>query len=339
MLESQSADTKTSVPLVVDLDGSLMRTDSLVESILELARRHPLYLFLLPVWLLGGRAAFKKHLAQYSTLDVTTLPYHSQLLNYLKREHAVGRKLVLATGADESIARAVAGQLGIFDEVIASDGTHNFSGRAKRDELNRRFGAKNYDYAGNASIDLHVWKDSHAAVLVACSPHLAHRAGQCATIAKIFPTEHAPGAMNQSLRLGRTVLNLLVFAPLLNKHHSHAMKPMVIAFICFCLLTSSVYLLDDLLNLKVDRRDETRRYRPYADGRAALLPAVAVAIALLAVAFAVAIYLPPKFMGLMLIYVGAALGYAIFLRGVPLLGGLVQTALLVLRVIGGYWAF
>jgi hypothetical protein len=338
MIESQSTDSNASVPLVVDFDGTLLRTDSLVESTLELARHHPMLLPLLPVWAMAGRAEFKRKLAGYSTLDAATLPYHSQLLDYLRHEHAGGRKLVLATGADESIGRAVAEHLKIFDEVIASDGKHNYSGRAKRDELNRRYGAKGYDYAGNARVDLHVWRDARGAILVACPPVLAHRASLVAKIERIFPSEFSPGAMTQALRLGRTVLNLLVFAPLLSRHHSHAMKPLIIAFVCFCLVSSSIYLLDDLLNLKKDRRDEARQYRPFADGRAALLPAVALAIALFAAGFAFAVYLPLKFMAILAVYFAAAIGYALFLRGVPVLGGAAQIGLLALRVIGGYWA-
>ncbi len=338
MSEPQSTDPKAALPLVVDLDGSLLRTDSLVESILDLARRHPLHLFVLPIWILPGRAAFKRRLAEYTSLDVATLPYHAGFLEYLRQQHALGRRLVLATGADQSIARAVADHLGIFDEVIGSDGTRNYSGRAKREELNRRFGAKNYVYAGNARIDLHVWRDAGAAVLVACSPILMHRASSLTGIEKNFPTEHAPGSMSQAMRLGRLVLNLLVFVPLFSKNHPHKGLALFLAFIAFCFMSSSVYLLDDLLNLKKDRRDDSRRFRPFADGRASLLPAVALAVALFAVAFAVAGRLPVKFVAILALYFVAALGYALFLRGVPVLGTLVQFALLALRIMGGYSA-
>jgi phosphoserine phosphatase len=335
----ESSTTDISVPLVVDMDGTLLRSDSLVELILELARRHPLKLFMLPFWALQSRAACKKKLTTYATLDVQTLPYNSQFLSFLRNERARGRKLILATGADEAVARAVAAHLGIFDDVIASDGTHNYSGEPKREELTRRYGANGYDYAGNSRVDLHVWRDAHGAVLVACSPIVAHRASDVARIEKIFPSEHSPEAISQAMRLGRFLLNLLVFAPLLSKTHSHRLLPMVIAFCSFCLLSSSVYLLDDLLNLKVDRRDEARKYRPFADGRASLMPAIAIAIALFAAAFAVATFLPLKFTGLLGIYFVMALGYALFLRGVPVLGFLAQISLLVLRIIGGYWAF
>ena len=139
--------------LVVDLDGTLVKTDLLLESVLALLKRRPLFLFVLPVWLLKGRAYLKQQVARRVTLDVRVLPYRDELLDYLRAQHAEGRKIVLATACDVQIARQVADHLKLFDVVFASDGITNLRGEAKRALLVSEFGERGFDYAGDARCD------------------------------------------------------------------------------------------------------------------------------------------------------------------------------------------
>ena len=73
-----------------------------------------------------------------------------------------GRKLVLATAADQRVAQAVADFLDLFDEVIASDGERNLKGEAKAAALVARFGMRGFSYVGNDSCDLAVWRAAQA---------------------------------------------------------------------------------------------------------------------------------------------------------------------------------
>ena len=134
--------TLTRPPLVVDLDGTLVRTDLLIESLLALLRKQPLFLFMLPLWIARGKACFKHEVARRVSLEVAALPWRSEFIDYLRRQRAEGRSLVLATGADMRIARRVADHLKLFDTVLASDGTVNLCGEAKRDRLVNRFGER-----------------------------------------------------------------------------------------------------------------------------------------------------------------------------------------------------
>ena len=156
--------------LVVDLDGTLVKTDLLLESILALLKQKPHYLFVLPLWLLRGKAYLKQQVARRVSLDVSILPYREELLDYLKTQRAKGRTTVLATACDMQIARQVADHLKLFDLVLASDGITNLSGESKRDRLVNRLGEKGFDYAGNHRHDLVVWASARKAIVVNPGP-------------------------------------------------------------------------------------------------------------------------------------------------------------------------
>jgi hypothetical protein len=145
-------------PLVVDLDGTLVKTDLSVESLATLLRRNPLYLAMVPLWLLKGTASLKRQVSRRATLDVSLLPYHSRLVDYSKAQHEKGRRLIFATGADELLALRVAEHFQLFDLAITSNRTQNLSPRRKRDRLVEEFGEQDGGYAGNAGGDLMVWR-------------------------------------------------------------------------------------------------------------------------------------------------------------------------------------
>jgi phosphoserine phosphatase len=152
--------------LVVDLDGTLVRSDLLIEAILTSMARAPLTALLLPLWLLRGRAAAKREIASRVKLDVASLPYREELCAYLRDESSRGRRLVLATANDQLLANEVAQHLGLFERVIASDGVTNLKGTQKRDRLVREFGERGFDYAGDARSDLDVWSSARHAIVV-----------------------------------------------------------------------------------------------------------------------------------------------------------------------------
>lgn len=153
-------------PLCVDLDGTLVRTDLLVESVFALLKQNILFLFALPVWLLKGKHHLKQQIADRVDLDVGLLPYHEPFVDYLKQQRAAGRRLILATASNLKFAKAVADHLGLFDGVLASDEQTNLSGRQKLERLRSRFGDGNFDYAGNARADVPIWAHAGEAILV-----------------------------------------------------------------------------------------------------------------------------------------------------------------------------
>jgi hypothetical protein len=141
-----------SIPLVVGLNGTLVRTDLLLESLFVLAKKNPLRLLLVPLWLAKGRACLKRQLAELAMPDIAALPYREALLSRLETERREGRPLVLATAADQALADDVARHLGLFDGVLASDGTVNFSRERKRERLVEEYGAQGFVMSTAATV-------------------------------------------------------------------------------------------------------------------------------------------------------------------------------------------
>src|SRR5580658_3475321 len=163
-LEISGSPSACGIPLCVDLDGTLIRTDILWESVLILLRLNPLYVFLLPVWLAGGRANLKRQVSSRVRIDAASLPYHEELLAFLREQHRAGRPLLLATAAYRAAAEPIALHLGIFSGVVATSDSRNLKGDEKRSLLVHEYGARGFDYAGNSAADIAVWKDCNRAI-------------------------------------------------------------------------------------------------------------------------------------------------------------------------------
>jgi phosphoserine phosphatase len=179
--------TVPSRPLCVDMDGTLLETDTMEALIFSFLRKNFWRGGVLVFWLLRGRAHFKRRLAEKAVLRVELLPAHPDFVNYLEEQHAAGRTLVLASAADEKIVRLVAERFKIFSSVIGSDGKTNLRGEAKLRRLTELYGPKGFDYAGNSSVDLPVWAGAAEAIVVNAGPGLERRARQVATVARTFP--------------------------------------------------------------------------------------------------------------------------------------------------------
>lgn len=178
---------QTVVPLCVDLDGTLILTDVLLESTLLLIKRNPFYVFLLPIWLLRSRAALKAEVAARVTLDPAALPYNSDFVHWLESQRRAGRILWLCTASNEAFAQQIAVHLGIFRGVLASDRRINLLGEKKAARLIDRFGAGGFDYCGNERRDIAIWRHARGAIVVNGSRRLQVAAARHATVLEIFP--------------------------------------------------------------------------------------------------------------------------------------------------------
>lgn len=327
------------VPLVVDLDGSLLHTDTLVESLFDVARRQPLQLLRLPAWLAGGRAHLKRQLARRAALDVAVLPLADDLVVHLRGLKHAGRPLVLATAADALIAQAVADELGLFDRVLASDGRHNLSGSAKRDRLVAEFGERGFDYVGNSRRDLPVWAAARRALLVRPSPQLAAAAGEVAEVERQFG-DGRPGWADylDAMRPQHWLKNLLLLVPLLAAHQLYDLPKLLAAllgFVCFSLAASGVYLLNDLFDLPADRRHPHKKARALACGRIPLLHGLLLVPALWLAAALLALALSPSFAGVLAGYAVLMLAYSMRLKNFPIVDALVLAVGYSLRIHAG----
>ena len=201
-------------PLCVDLDGTLVKTDTFAQALLLLIRTRPTSLLFIPRWSVDGLAVFKQRVAAEISLDPTALPFNSALLVFLKGEHEKGRRLVLATAADHSIAQCVADHLGFFSDVCASDGVTNLKAVHKREELVKRFGEKGFDYVGNSSDDLIVWEAAYETIVAnPCGSVRRALRGKPFRLFEDRPVKWK--AWLKALRVHQWIKNSLVFLPML----------------------------------------------------------------------------------------------------------------------------
>jgi len=330
------------VPLAVDLDGTLIRTDMMWESLAQLLRERPLAALAVPFWLLRGRAFLKQQLAARVQIDPATLPYHGEFLAWLTTQKQEGRKLVLATASDLEMAKPIAKHVGLFAEVIASDGKINLRDQAKLDALTKKFGPRGFDYAGNSSVDLAVWKGSRQAVVVNAAESLAQKAGALTELGpKFLANENPLASLLQCLRPHQWIKNLIILVPLLTAHRlgdRDLLTSAGLALIAFCLCASSVYLFNDLLDLEADRHHPTKRNRPFASGRLPLQVGLFGAPLLLLAGLGVALNLSATFAGVAALYVALATAYSWRIKQIALLDVFLLAGLYTLRLVAGHVA-
>ena len=328
------------IALCVDLDGTLIRSDLLVESLFALLGRQPVTGLRLPFWLAAGKARFKHRIAARTDLDIAALPYNEDVVEFVRAERAKGRRIVLATASHEKFATAVARHLDLFDAVVATgDGGANLAGEAKLDRILAELDGQPFDYIGNARADLAIWAAAHRAILVEPSAGLARAARRVATVAKVFPRPRdRAGAYFKALRPHQWAKNLLMFLPLAMGHklgEPTLVWQAALGFVAFSLCASSVYLLNDLIDLESDRRHPRKRFRPFAAGRVPLTHGLALIPVLLLASLAVALVLPFPFLPVLGFYYVCTLAYSLKLKRISSLDVLVLAGLYTLRIIAG----
>jgi len=325
--------------IAVDLDGTLTLTDTLHESVLTLVRNKPYLLLLLPFWLFKGIAHLKQKVAEHSELDVTTLPYNQPLIDWLQAEKQRGKKIVLSTAANEKIAKQVVRNFNFFDEFIASDSTTNLKSARKREALQKRYGVKGYDYAGNSNDDLEVWAGASNAIVVNASETVVSKASTLTSVSQIFRSERAGFAIwFKALRVHQWLKNLLLFVPLLAAHqigNAQSLGLLIIAFLSFSLCASSVYITNDLLDLESDRIHPRKRFRPFASAKLSVLHGVIAAPLLIAASFLLGAVVGLDFLIVLLVYLLMAVTYSFNLKRLVLVDCLTLATLYTMRIIAG----
>lgn len=332
----------STAPLCVDLDGTLIHSDLLLETALLLIKRNPLYLLLFPLWLLQGKAHLKAEIARRVSLNPAALPYNHPFLEWLQGQHHAGRQLWLCTASNYRLADAVVAHLGLFAGVIASSDVHNLSGHRKAAQLTERFGAKAFDYCGNHSVDLAIWQVSHGAVVVNGNERLIQQAETLCPIRTVFPKVRGLWRpLLKATRVHQWAKNVLIFVPLATAHKlgdTALLQQAALAFLAFGCCASSVYLLNDMLDLEADRQHPRKRKRPFAAGKLSLLVGFGLFPLLLVISALLAMLLPFEFRIVLAGYYVLTLAYSFALKRVVLIDTLTLAGLYTVRIIAGAMA-
>lgn len=348
-----SSVTATEPVLCVDLDGTLVKSDTLVDSTLVLARQRPELLLQLPGWLFQGKAALKRHITDAIQLDVAHLPYNRELLQYIEQQHATGRPIYLATAANRALAQRVADHLGLFIGVLASDAATNLAGGNKLRAFRERFG-DNFAYIGNAMPDLPLLQSCQEPMVANPTTGLrsALRAARITPV-RTFSEKVSPiKAWVKALRIHQWAKNILIFLPLLLSHTwvPGLFATAFLAFLSFGLCASATYIVNDLLDLEADRQHPRKRRRPFASGDLSALSGVGVIVLFLMASLALALAVPHvlgwlapslalgqpyKFLEWLGIYVVSTLAYSLRLKRAVMVDVILLSGLYTIRILAG----
>lgn len=327
------------VPLCIDLDGTLIRTDLLWESLLLLLRQDFWAVLWIPLWLLEGKAKLKHEIARRVTLDAASLPYNRELLKWIFEQRRLDRKIVLATGSNEKLAWQISDHLGCFDEVLASTEKTSLTGSTKQVALVNRFGHRRFDYVGNSHADVAVWKHAQHAIVVNASGKTANAARSVSHVERIFPRPTVGlKPWLRGARVHQWVKNLLVFVPLLTSHHFadlENLKNTGLLFIAFSFCASVIYIINDLLDLSSDRNHATKSKRPFASGALSIPQGCALGFGLFVVSLALACLLPVHSRVTLGFYFVLTSLYSIRLKQKLILDVLTLSMLYTVRIIAG----
>ncbi|WP_029062001.1 UbiA family prenyltransferase [Labrenzia sp. DG1229] len=323
--------------IYVDLDGTLLRTDLLWESLFQALRRNPLVVFALFGWLMKGIAYTKARLAEIAGIDVTALPYRSEVVEQLNGQRAMGRRIVLATGSNEKLAHEVAGHLGLFDDVLASDEETNLTSVRKLERIEAETGGAGFEYYGNSHHDICLFEAASEAIVVA--PDRAANQWQKQSGAnRINASESELKAALQAMRPHQWLKNALIFVPAVLAHDifvGSVFLSAALAFVAFSLSASAIYILNDLMDLEADRKHKTKWKRPFASGRLSVPNGLVLAFASIVAAFVISVFLPIEFAGILLLYLFITTAYSLSVKRMLLLDVFVLAGLYTIRVLAG----
>ncbi len=328
------------IPLVVDLDGTLVKTDLFFEAVFLFLFKHPLNVFRLCLWVLKGKAYCKAKIAESVDLNVELLPFQPEFLEFLKEEKSKGRKLVLATAANEKYALQIADHSVVFDDVLASSETYNMAGANKAKKLIGLFGEKGFDYAGNAKVDAEIWKYAQNAIVVNPFRGVLEKAKSVAVVAEVFDDRSSTYAYTllQQIRVHQWVKNVLIFVPWLLGHDfldATSFIKLIIAFFTFSLAASVVYILNDLVDIENDRQHSTKRFRPLAAGNFPVTQAFVLIPLLFIASLGLGMFVSWEFLVVIAIYLILTSLYSFWIKRIVLIDVIMLAMLYTIRIIAG----
>jgi len=327
------------LPLLVDLDGSIIKTDTLFESAIQYVKRNPFRVVQLCLWTIKGKLFLKKKLSEHTTLDSDSLPYREEVLQFLQKERSTGRNLILVTGAREEIGRKINEHLELFDQVVGTSDEVNLTGNDKRDWANATYGESNYDYLGNEEKDISVWRCARNSIVIG-DETLNNLAKQVSHVEHHFPTPKANATVFlKMIRVHQWAKNALVFVPLITAQDflsAGSVWHATLAFIALSFCASATYIINDLMDLGADRKHHTKKNRPIAAGLVSIPSSLLVSIILMTLGLGISILaLPDLFLLALVIYVALTVLYSFKFKQLQTIDVISLACLFTIRVMAG----
>jgi 4-hydroxybenzoate polyprenyltransferase/phosphoserine phosphatase len=326
--------------LFVDLDGTLIAGDIAQESLAQATRDPQVFRDAVLGYFSGGLSGLKRSLAENAAPDVATLPYREEVLEYLRVARNSGRRIVLATATDITIARRVAAHLGLFDDVIGTVPGRNLKGKAKLEAI-REMAQGPFEYLGDSNADIPIWRVAEKSGFVSPSP-AARREMERSADSVTFQLDKkmtTAAALIKAMRLHQWAKNVLVFVPILFAHeymHFDALVAGILAFVCFSLCASGVYLINDIADIQADRKHATKYKRPFAAGHLSIRQGLVAAAVLLGGAILASFLLVNILFGLVLTgYAILTTAYTFWLKRFSTVDVVALSLLYTVRILAG----
>ncbi|MBI2711261.1 MAG: UbiA family prenyltransferase [Bdellovibrio sp.] len=326
---------------VVDLDHTLVRTDTGVEGVIKFLRVKPVRALLaILLFFKKGLGPFKEQVCKQAKINVALLPYRWKLIDLLKESKAKGHRLVLCTASHQITADAVAQHLQIFDDVIATR-TQNVKGAAKAHAIRAFIGERPFLYWGDSEADFQVWKDCARVGVVNPNKEKVERLLENRIADQVLIFRDPPVPRNvfiRAIRLHQWSKNLLVFLPILGAHlllDGEALLMGLLGAIAFSFVASGIYILNDLSDIESDRSHETKKNRPFANGDIAIEQGLILAALFLVGGFILCAVLPESFLLVLAGYFALTCLYSFWLKKYALLDVVLLALLYSCRVFGG----
>ncbi len=324
-------------PLVIDIDDSLLRTDMLMESFLTALGKNAIETIKSTYQHIGDRARLKAEMARLSDLDVSRLPVNEAVLALAKQAKAEGREVVLASGSDQSLVDKLALRLDLAGEHLGSDSKVNLTGRAKGQALVRRYGRDNFDYVGDAAVDLKVWKRADLSYVVAPSARLKASIEDLGKRPIEIDGGWQPLDLLKALRPHQWIKNVLLLMPMIAAHQISIANFGIVmtAIVAFSFAASSIYIVNDLLDLDSDRQHEKKSARPFAAGKVPIKIGAITSVVLGLLALIIAAFIGWDMVGVVAVYMALSLAYSVYLKSLRWIDIWVLALLYSVRVLAG----
>lgn len=325
------------IPLYVDLDGTLIKTDLMFESLLLLLKKNIFYALVLPFWLIKGKTHLKLQLAKRIDLPVSNLPLNTEFYSYLRGQKEAGREIILISGSSQRAVTAISEHIKLFDASYGSDEDTNLKAKKKLQKIRELSGERGFAYAGNSLDDIIIWQAASQSIIVNCYADISQSIDSSQKLRFDQPSSLTIKLL-QAIRPHHWLKNILVFVPLVLSHqilNIELLSLAAVTFISFSLCASSVYVLNDLIDLNNDRCHWRKRNRPFASGDLPLIIGFIIGPLFFLTGAIIALFLPLGFQLIFLLYWFVNLLYSFYLKRLFIVDIFILSFLYNLRIIAG----
>ena len=326
--------------LSVDLDGTLIKTDMLYETFWSAFTNDLLIPIKALFALLKGKAHLKQILFYKSNINIKSLPYNKEVIEYIYSHRSNGGKVALVTASTQKLAEAISKNLNLFDEVYGSSSLINLRGFEKANLLKKIFGEKNFDYIGNSSADLQSWEISNKAITFNAGNFLKRKCERINENSLHLKDKNKKAFLSsifKEIRPYQWIKNILVFIPMLaaQDFDKTTCFEALFAFIAFSSTASSVYIFNDLLDIQADRNHPRKCKRPFAAGDLSFGIGISLGILLLLIGIIIGYDIGKSFLTVLLTYYSFTLFYSFYFKRKALIDIFILAGLYTLRLLGG----